>query len=88
MKSKQALPASFHARQLKQRIGAAIQDYESNLGPIPLWFAELDPHATLSLMSACLRIGLRLPPEETLQADMIERAQAARGVGHRNTFKR
>lgn len=88
MKSKQALPASLHARRLKQRVSAVIWDYESNLGPIPLWFAELDLDAALSLMSACLRIGLRLPPQETLQADMIKRTQAARGVVRRNAIKR
>ena len=79
MKSKPTQPASLQARRLRQRVSAAIGDYESHLGPIPLWFAELDPDAALRLMSACLRIGLRLPPEETLQADMMERAQAAHG---------
>ena len=71
------LPASLQTRRLRQRVSAAIGDYESHLGPIPLWFAELEPDAALRLMSACLRIGLSLPPEETLQADMMERAQAA-----------
>ena len=74
------LPASLQARRLGQRVSAVIGDYESHLGPIPLWFAELDPDIALRLMSACLRIGLRLPPEETLQADMMERAQATHGL--------
>ena len=88
MKSIPALPASLHARQLTQRVSAAIRDYESNLGPIPLWFAELNPDAALRLVSACLRIGLRLPTEETLQADMVERSQAARGMEHQRRLKR
>ena len=80
MKSKLTQAASLQARRLSQRISAEIRDYESHLGPIPLWFAELDSDAALRLISACLRIGLRLPPKETLQADMMERAQAARGI--------
>ena len=67
MKSKPTQPASLQARQHKQRISAAIGDYESHLGPIPLWFAELDPDAALRLISACLRIGLRLPPENVFK---------------------
>ena len=88
MKSKPTQPATLQARRLRQRVSAAIGDYERNLGPIPLWFAELDPDAALRLMSACLRIGLRLPPEETLQADMMERAQAALEVNNQRTLKR
>ena len=84
MKSKPTQPATLQARRLRQRVSAAIGDYERNLGPIPLWFAELDPDAALRLMSACLR----LPPEETLQADMMERAQAALDVNNRRTLKR
>ncbi|CDS49851.1 hypothetical protein [Polaromonas sp. CG9_12] len=70
---------SLDARQLQQRVSALVRDYEISLGPVPVWFAELDLEQALSLMAACLRIGLRLPPDETLEADMAERMQAAQG---------
>ncbi len=63
-------------RELKKQVCGVIEDYETQLGPVPIWFAELDPDRALSLLCACLRIGLRLPAEETLQADMGERAKA------------
>ena len=87
MKSKPPQPASLNARRLRERVSAAIREYENKLGPIPLWFAELELDAALRLMSTCSRIGLRLPPEETLQADMIERAQNARGLGRPGPLK-
>ncbi len=60
------------SRQLKKQICGVISEYETRLGPIPVWFDELDPDQAPSLLSACLRIGLRLPAEETLQMDTGE----------------
>ena len=56
-------------RQLKKQICAVTEDYETQLGPVPVWFEELEPDDALTLLRACLRIGMRLPPEETLQMD-------------------
>ena len=55
--------------QLKVQICGVITEYETRLGPIPDWFEELDPDRVLNLLCASLRIGLRLPAEETLQLD-------------------
>jgi len=79
MTRKSAPTLSQAAGQLQQQVSALIRDYEASLGPVPAWFAELDPDGALRLIAACLRIGLRLPPEETLQVDMKERAKAQRG---------
>lgn len=78
MKRESAPPLGHHANQLVQRIRTIIENYEASLGGAPVWFEELDPAQALSLMAACLRIGLRLPLGETLEKDMIERAQAQR----------
>ncbi len=59
-------------RQFKKQVCGIIKDYEVQLGPIPVWFEELEPDEALSLLSVCLRIGLRLPAEETLQMDRAE----------------
>lgn len=80
MKRKSVPPMSLQANQLVQSIRTLIENYEASLGGVPVWFEELEPDQALSLMAACLRIGLRLPPEETLHADMIERALAQRGI--------
>jgi len=76
MTRKSAPTLSQAAGQLQQQVSALVLDYENRLGPVPVWFAELDPDGALRLITACLRIGLRLPAEETLRVDMEERAEA------------
>ena len=80
MKQKLASPISNHANHLVQRISALVENCEATLGCVPVWCEELEPEQALSLMAACLRIGLRFPPVETLHADMIERAQNQRST--------
>jgi len=87
MKQKSVSPVSNQANRLVQRISALVDDYETTLGGVPAWCEELEPDQALSLMAACLRIGLRLPPEETLHEDMIERARAQRGGRLRGSTK-
>lgn len=87
MKQKSVSPISNQANQLVQRISALIDNYETTLGCVPVWCEELEPDQALSLMAACLRIGLRLPTEETLHSDMIERAQAQRASRLRGSTK-
>jgi hypothetical protein len=67
MTRKSAPSLSLPARQLQQHVSAIVRDYETRLGPIPVRFAELDPERVLSLIAACLRIGMRLPVEEAVQ---------------------
>lgn len=88
MKRKSAPPLGLQANRLVQRINTLIETYEASLGDTPVWFEELEPDLALSLMAACLRIGMKLPPGETLEADMIERAQAQRSTRLRNSPKR
>ncbi len=76
MTRKSSPPLSQAARQFQQQVSALVRNYETSLGPIPLWFAELDSDEVLRLIAACLRIGMRLPAEETLQVDTEERAKA------------
>lgn len=78
---------SRQASQLVQRISTVIETYEATVGSVPVWFKELEPDQALGLIAACLRIGLKLPPGETLRADMIERAQAERGIRLRGSPK-
>ncbi len=78
---------SRQANQLVQRISTVIEIYEATVGSVPVWSDELAPEQALGLIAACLRIGLRLPPKETLRADMLERAQAARGIRLRGSPK-
>lgn len=80
MTRKSVSPMSRQANQLLQHISTVIEIYEATVGSVPVWSDELEPEQALSLIAACLRIGMRLPPKETLRADMIERAQAARGI--------
>ena len=87
MKRKSVLPLSLQARHLQKRVIAAVRGYEKSLSDVPVWVEELEPEQALSLMAACLRIGLRLPPEETLLEDMIERSQAQRGIKFRESSK-
>lgn len=87
MKQKSVSPISKQANQLVQRISALIDNYETTLGCVPVWCEELEPDRALSLMAACLRIGLRLPPEETLHQDMIERAHALRSIRRRGSAR-
>lgn len=87
MKRKSVSPLGLQANQLVQSIRTLIENYEDSLGDVPDWFEELEPDQTLSLMAACLRIGLRLPPEETLEEDMIRRAQAQQGMNLRESPK-
>jgi len=87
MKRKSVSPLGLQANQLVQSIRTLIENYEDSLGDVPDWFEELEPDQALSLMAACLRIGLRLPPEETLEEDMLERAQAQRGIKLRDSLK-
>ncbi len=76
MTRKLAPPLSQAGRQLQQQVSALVLDYETRLGPVPVWFAEIDSDGALRLIAACLRIGMRLPAEETLQVDTEERAKA------------
>lgn len=87
MKRNSVPPLGLQASRLVQSISTLIENYEASLRGVPEWFGELEPDQALSLMAACLRIGLRLPPEETLLEDMIERAQAQRGMKLRESSK-
>ena len=75
MTRKSAPSLSLEARQFQQRVSALVRDYESSLGPIPVWFAELDLERALTLMGSCLRVGMRLPSGETLQMDKEEQRE-------------
>ena len=87
MKRKSAAPLGLQANRLVQSISTVVEAYEASLGDIPVWFEELEPDLALSLMAVCLRIGMRLPPGETLEEDMIERARAQRGTRLRDAPK-
>ena len=87
MKQKSVSPISNLANQLVQRISALIENYEATLGGVPVWSKELEPDQALSLMAACLRIGLSLPTQETLHSDMIERERAQRASRLRGSIK-
>ena len=87
MKPKSAPCLSRQARQLVQHVTTLIQNYEASLGAVPVWIEEVGLNQALSLIGSCLRIGLRLPPEETLQAEMSERAQAQPGSRLRGSSK-
>ena len=87
MKQKSVSPISNQASRLVQRISALVDDYETTLGGVPVWCEELEPDRALSLIAACLRIGLRLPTEETLHEDMIERAHDQRSIRRRGSTR-
>lgn len=87
MKRISVSPLSRQANQLVQRISTVIENYETSVGRVPVWSEELEPDQALGLIAACLRIGMRLPPKETLRADMLERAQAERGIRLRGAPK-
>ena len=80
MKRKLTPFTSFQARQIQHQVRFMVLDYETSLGPIPIWFEEIDTCQALSLIAACLRIGMTLSVEETLQEDMRERAIAHRSI--------
>lgn len=87
MKNRSASPISNPANHLVQRISALVDDYETAMGCVPVWCEDLKPEQALGLIAACLRIGLRLPPGETLHADMIERAHSQRSISRRGSTR-
>jgi len=87
MKRKSVPPLGLQANQLVQSITTLIENFETRLGSVPVWFEELEPDQAMRLVAACLRIGLRLPPKEALWEDMIRRAQAQEGIKLRDSPK-
>jgi hypothetical protein len=83
MTRKSALPVSLAARQLQQQVSTLVRDYETRLGPVPVWFAEYKPEQALSLIAAFLRIGMRLPSEDAFQVVKGEQLRDRWALRHR-----
>jgi hypothetical protein len=58
-----------------------IDEYEQQLGRLPIWLPELNAERIASLLACCIRIGMPLPIEDALEADDVDRkTQALKGL--------
>lgn len=78
---------SFADKTTSQRLlkacTAIIDQYRKEVGHLPCWLGKLEAPDALALLSASIRIGMKLPQLETLADDQRERDRAmARASTH------
>ena len=56
-------------------------EYQKQLGPLPVWLHELNAERIVSLLACCIRIGMPLSVEDALKADeAVRKAQALKDL--------